>query len=103
MNAATDRQLRFAETDVAAQQPVHRPGRVHVALDVVDRRELVGRFLVRERGVEFALPFGIRRECDSRPGIAGRLQLDHLGGQVGHRPLGRFLLPHPRLAADVRK
>src|SRR3712207_6889897 len=39
--------LGFAVTDVAAQQAVHRPRLGHVLLDVLGRRELVGRLLVR--------------------------------------------------------
>ena len=65
-----NRQLRLAEADVAAQQPVHRPRGLHVALDVVDRRELVGRFLVRKRRVELALPLGVGRKRDAGPGVA---------------------------------
>ena len=37
------------------------------------------------------------------PGRAsrGRLQLEHVGGQIGDGLLRRLLLPHPRRAADV--
>ena len=64
------RQLRLAEADVAAQQPIHRPRLLHVVLDGVDRRELVGRFLVGKRGVELALPLGVGRKRDAGPRVA---------------------------------
>ncbi len=60
-------QLGFAVADVAAQQPVHRPRLTHVVLDGGDGGELIGRFAVGKRGVEFALPFGIGRKVDARP------------------------------------
>src|SRR5205809_129357 len=48
-------------------------------------------------------PSGIRRKCDAGPRVALRLHLDRLRRQVRDRPLGRLLLPHPRLTADVRE
>ena len=74
---------------------------LHVALDIVDRRELIRRFLVRKRRIKLALPLRVGRKRDARPRIARGLQLDHLAGQIGDGLLRRLLLPHPRLAADV--
>ncbi len=51
-----DRDLRLAVADVAAHEPVHGDRLLHVGLDLVDRRELVGRLDVRERVLELALP-----------------------------------------------
>ncbi len=50
------RDLGFAVADVAANQPVHRPGLGHVALHGLDGRELVGRLLVGKRGLELGHP-----------------------------------------------
>ena len=50
------RDLRLAVADVAADQPVHRDGLLHVALDLVDGGELVGRLHVGERVLQLALP-----------------------------------------------
>ena len=97
------RHFGLAVADVAAEQPVHRMRREHVALDGPDRIELVDRLVVGKRGVEFALPKRIRRKADSRQRRAGGLQLDHLHGDVGHGQLGRLLLPLPGLSADGRK
>ena len=61
------RQFGLAVAHVAAQQAVHRPRQAHVAFDRVDGDQLVGRFVVGERGVELPLPLGVRREGDARP------------------------------------
>ncbi len=57
--------------------------------------------MVGKRGVEFALPVAVQRKADAGPGLTRGLQLQHLGRQVGHRPLGRSLLLRPPLAADL--
>ena len=64
------RDLGLAEPDVAADEAVHRDRPLHVGLDVVDRVQLVGRLLVRERLLELALPRRVGRE--RRPGVASR-------------------------------
>ena len=56
LERGADRQLRLAESHVTAQQPIHRPGMLHVGFDCVNRSQLVGRFLVGKRRVELALP-----------------------------------------------
>ena len=56
------RHFGLAEADVAAEQPVHRPRLLHVVLDGGDGGELVGRFAVGKRGVEFLLPGRVGRE-----------------------------------------
>ena len=64
------RHLGLAVADVAAQQPVHRRGRLHVGLDVGDRRPLVGRQVVRERALELLLPVRVGRERVAGHGLA---------------------------------
>jgi hypothetical protein len=58
--------LRFAEPDVAADEPIHGFGALHVRFGFDDGFHLVGGFFVNERTFEFALPGSIRRE-----GVAG--------------------------------
>ncbi len=77
-----DGQLGFAVADVAAQQAIHRARLAHVVLDGGDGGQLIGRFLIRERGVEFALPFGVGRKLDAGAQAAHRLHLEHFGGHV---------------------
>ena len=61
----------LAVAHVAAKQPVHRRGSLHVALDVGDGRGLVGRLGKFEGVLEFALPGRVRRKTRS-PGAALR-------------------------------
>ena len=51
-----DRDLGLAVADVADDQPVHRPDRLHVVLDLDDGAQLVDGLLVRERGLHLGLP-----------------------------------------------
>ena len=48
LERGADCDFRFAETDVAADQAIHRPRPFHVALRVDDRLHLVRRFAERE-------------------------------------------------------
>ena len=82
------RHFGLAEADVAAQQPVHRPRLLHVALDGRDRRELVGRFAGREtrRRTRCCHSLSAGKAMPGRGGSHG-LQLEHVDGQVDARPL----------------
>ena len=73
------------------------------ALISCDGRELVGRLLVGERGLELALPVGVRREGDAGLGLPHGLEVDHLGGQVEDRLGHLVLLPPPDGAAELRQ
>ena len=61
-----NRHFRFAETDVAANQAIHRARLFHVVFGVDDGFELIGRFAKRKRMFEFGLPFRVGAE-----GVAG--------------------------------
>ena len=79
------RDLGLAVPDVAADEAVHRDRPLHVALDVVDGLELVGRLLERERLLHLVLP---RRVGSER--VTGRRQAlpvehDELLGDLAHR------------------
>ena len=105
------RDLGLAVADVAADDAVHRQRLLHVGLDLVDRRELVGRLDVGERVLELALPRGVRRERVTlgrhpravEPDQLGRDLLDRLAGAALR--LGPVRAAEPvdrrRLAADV--
>ncbi len=54
--------FRLPEADVAADQPVHWLGPLHVALGFLDGAHLIGSFLVNESALEFALPRCVRPE-----------------------------------------
>ena len=95
------RDLGLAVADVAAEQPVHRRGRLHVFLDVGDRARLVGRQLVRKRVLEFLLPVRVWRECVARHGLSLGVELEQLLGHVAHRLLDARLGLLPGRAAEA--
>ena len=105
------RDLGLAVADVAADQPVHRHRLLHVALDLVDGGELVGRLHVGERVLELALPRRVGPERVPGRGHPRRVQPDQLGGDLADRlarpalGLGPVRAAEPvqrrRLAADV--
>ena len=67
------RDLGLAVADVAAEEAVHRLGRLHVALDVGDRLGLVRRLDVLERVLELLLPRRVSsRRRTRRRGCAAR-------------------------------
>lgn len=72
------RDLRLAVADVAADQPVHGHGLLHVLLDLGDGGELVGRLRVREGVLQFALPGGVRAEDVAGGRHPGRVELDQV-------------------------
>ncbi len=62
LERCADGYLSLAETHIATDDPVSRYGRLHVALDISNRAELVGRFLVLKRFFELLQPRAIRSE-----------------------------------------
>ena len=63
-----DGHLGLAEADVAADQPVHGLGPLHVGLDLLDGLQLVGGLDEGERRLQLGLPRGVGTE-----GVAGHL------------------------------
>ena len=104
LERGADGDLGLAVADVAADQAVHRPGLGHVALDRLDGRELVGRLLVGEGGLELGHPVAVLgRVGDARLAGARGLDVDQLGGEVDDG-LGHPLLPLlPGRRADLRE
>ena len=70
-----DGDLGLAVADVAADQAVHRLLLGHVALDRLDRRELVGRLLEGKGGLELGHPVAVLGGI-GEPRLAGALGLD---------------------------
>ena len=70
--------LRLPETDVAADETVHRARALHVRLHIGDSRELVGRLLVGERLLHLALRRGIRAEAEALRRRAARVHVDQI-------------------------
>ena len=66
LERSTDGDLGLAEADVAADQPVHRVGALHVDLDFVDRLALIGRLDERERLLHLVLPRRVHARTHDR-------------------------------------
>ena len=67
--------LRLAVAHVAAQQPVHGPGLLHVRLDLRDAPQLVVGLGVVKGLLKLPLPGGVRGEGEARPLLPLGVQL----------------------------
>ena len=103
LERGAQRDLGLAVADVAADQAVHRPRRLHVGLDELDRVALVGGLGVRERVLELALPVGVERERVALAALALGVQIQQLAGELLRRPPGPRLDRLPARAAELRQ
>ena len=92
--------FRFPVAGVAANQAVHRFGAFHVRLHLADGAELIGRFLVDERALEFALPGRVPGERVAGLRFARSLDGQQLGGDVAHGAFGLLLRLFPARSAE---
>jgi len=90
------RDFRLAVADVADQQPVHRPGALHVALHLLSGATLVGRVFVQEGRFQLALPRGVGRECEPGRELAAPVQIEELGRHLPDGGPGLISLALPR-------
>ena len=74
--------LGLAVAHVAAQQPVHGPGLLHIGLDVPDGLELVVGLRVGEGVLKLLLPGAVRREGMACQPLALGIQPDQALGQI---------------------
>ena len=103
LGRGAQRDLGLAVADVAADQPVHRDRPLHVGLRLLDRLQLVGRLLVRERLLDLLLERAVGRERVTRCREPAAVEDDELGRDVAHRladPRTRLL---PVRAAHLRE
>ena len=101
LECGAHRDLGLAVADVAAEQPIHRHRRFHVALDVGDGRGLVDGQVVLERVFEFLLPVRIGSERMARDRPARGVELQQLLGHVAHRLLDLGLRALPGRSAEA--
>ena len=80
--------LRLAEADVAADEPVHRPGRLEVLLDGLDRGALVLGLAVRELRLEPLEPVVVEVVGDARSLLPPRVEREQLAGELAHAARG---------------
>ena len=97
------RDLGLAVSDVAADQAVHRPLRLHVGLGLLDRLELVVGLAVGERALELELPVGVLRVGVARAPLALRVEVDQLARQLRRGTLRAGLHVVPGLGAELRE
>src|SRR5262249_55189393 len=87
-----ERDLGLAEPDVAADEAVHRPGRLEIAAYRIDRPRLVLRLVERERRLEGAVVVvrGVERVARLRLalGIEAEELVRHLADRLLHARLG---------------
>ena len=97
------RDLRLAEADVAADEPVHRLRRLEVLLHRLDRGLLVGRLAVRERRLELRQP--LARRSYAMPSRVCRCAYSAISSPASslHRLARARLEQLPRLAAELRE
>ena len=98
-----DGDLGLAEADVAADEPVHRPRRLEILLDRLDRPRLVVGLAVRERRLEPLEPLVREVEARALGALALRVEREQLARELAHGFAGARLEVLPRLAAELRE
>ena len=93
--------LGLAVADISADQPVHRPRRLHVRLDQLDRLALVRRLGEREALLELPLPVGVDPERVPRAALSLGVQAQQLARQLLHRAPCSGLHRLPAGAAEL--
>ncbi len=98
-----DGNLSLSEANVAADEPVHRLGRLEILLDGLDRALLVVGLAVGERRLELLEPVALDLEGRALGSLALRIQLQQLARQLLHRGPGARLEVLPCLTAELRE
>ena len=103
VNSRPERNLRLAEPDIAADEPVHRARRLEVFLDRFDRAALILGLAVWEPGLELLDPFLIRVVRDPDARLALGVKLEQLAGHLTQMLSRADLEVLPGLAAELRE
>ena len=98
-----DGDLRLAEADVAADEPIHRTRRLEVLLHLLDRALLIGRLAVRERRFEPLQPLVPEVVRIARRLLPLRVEREQLARELADRRARARLEVLPRLAAELRE
>ena len=91
LESGADGHFGLAESHIAAHQPVHGAGLLHVGLHVVSGLQLVGRILVEETGLQFVLQVRIGTEGESFLPPSGGIKADEVAGDVLDTAFRTFL------------
>jgi len=98
-----DRDLRLAEADVAADEPVHRTRRLEILLHRLDRSLLVRRLSVRELGLQPFEPLMAQVKRDAWSLLPLRVERKQLARELAHRLARAVLEVVPRFPAELRQ
>ena len=101
LEGGADGDFRLAESHVAADEAVHWVLALHIALHVGERFHLIGGVLVNERGLQLGLHKVVGGEGEALAGLALRVKLDEVDGQLLDTLLGALLELVPRAGADA--
>src|SRR5205823_9129867 len=84
-------------------QPIHRPRRLEILLDRLDRALLILGLSVGELGLEPLEPLVLELVRDTRRLLSPRVELNQLPGELAHRLARARLEVLPRLPAELRE
>ena len=90
-----NRNFGLSESDIAANEPIHRTRLFHVALCRGDGFQLIGCFAIWKRVLEFHLPFCVGPKSMTGLRFALRLHGQHFSRVVEDRSRGVFLCSSP--------
>ena len=96
-----DGDFRLAVSHVAADQPVHDPGALHVPFRILDGRDLIIRLLVGKHLLKLLLPNRVRREGEALPRLSFGVQFHQILRQTSHGFFDLVLRPLPFLAPQA--
>jgi len=100
LEGGTDGDFGFAETDIAADQPVHRPRLFEIEFGLIDGAALVGGLGVVERALELPHPLGVRRVGEAGFVLALGLHAEELCRVVENGFLGGLARVFPCGASE---
>ena len=103
LESRAHRDLRLPIADVPADEAVHRPCCLHVLLDRCDGSDLVGRFDVRKRRLQFHLPRRVSGIRVTPKHLSCRVQRQQVPGQRLHCLPHSGLRPLPFAARQSRQ
>ncbi len=97
------RDLGLAEPDVAADEPVHRPRRLEIFLDRLDRRPLILGLAVREVLLEPFEPFVVDGVGEAGARLPLGVEVHEVARHLAQVLARAALQVVPRLAAELRQ
>ncbi len=91
----------LAVADIAADEPVHRLVVFQVSFNILNRRHLIGRFVIGESVLHLGLPGRVRGKGMACRGFAGGIQFDQFRRHLLHLLFGPLGRPGPVAAVQA--